>query len=999
MDQYTVEEHEQALKQHRAARQALLNKEDEGIVYWEDWCKEEGYNQEEPTWESLLRFIHEWVVPAEQRINASVCEYPDATDNICGLETFVEPVLRIKANWTPPSQQQKPQHDEQQRRAQEQDIYQQQQQEPGQEQNQFHPQISRSVLVLPPMQAIQPTLISAPSTYSPWVPLLTPSSSFMEAIQAIESDAELNVDENEQPHVLQHTQNPTLIPSPPPTLFDAELQMQLLLESQSPSQAPQTWQQIIQPQPMPLPVLALALVEIPVPSPALSATSAISEVDDDPEDLDVTGALENFVTTSTTAYFDPPAHIIVESEDMPWTPAETMTPPITISDIESESDGDNDEDGAVGDQYVHMNPLGHNIAGFDFFSEVSPAAGGGNNAIACSNAGSDDDTCAAQSPGSEMIVASEAQTATTVTISSGSVEQEEVTVVNSIMNSFMGDKDPASIYLSLPAPPLSTITVSSTAASGRLSVTGTSRSASTTSQVLLSTDNHSRSSYSPTSPSTSLLTNVVMAAEPLSSSLEIATKLATTKPTQMSSVEFIGGSTASEIHRCEQEWGQFAEDDRFEEYEDEQEEPGDVNLLSFPQEPSTRTVYRIPTVSSSIEPKGLAPVTEEKIMQDMRESDQDSTKTDTKSHLRIALSSSPAWLSSHLVLTSPFTGWEEDHVHARTTRSYTVFKAEEFLITDPEFEDAPLPIDHHGTIDKNKVTTYSLSNKVRTVYDVLLEWRFGLSDDGLPSIQNLNQIFYPNRWWSPESLLKYKTRSIIVREYVYRVKELGLTSEVAIRSLEKLRGPLGLVHLAAEIRRTSQQRGEVKGDNKRKHGLEEREKGEVVEEKKESVAHVAPYEARAAIIKSFKRLVHAEGQRYDEVLLFLEETSRNLTLYDAIQVEREMAAAVAKKKESEGGGKRESKHQQVHFTSPTASYSGKGCIGSYGTTTIAVSVMSRCRGSDQNTAEGTGRASRLMNTIRNVVAKGSVGSKEEAAQVLEEWRQQLMLRLSLFVTS
>ncbi|KAG0041703.1 hypothetical protein BGZ83_001415 [Gryganskiella cystojenkinii] len=160
----------------------------------------------------------------------------------------------------------------------------------------------------------------------------------------------------------------------------------------------------------------------------------------------------------------------------------------------------------------------------------------------------------------------------------------------------------------------------------------------------------------------------------------------------------------------------------------------------------------------------------------------------------------------------PTTGHEDDdnddddHEDDDFGGIFSLFKADEFQLASSRYENATKPM-----IQEPGSMTYSLSDDVKTVFDVLLEWRFGFRDQ--PAIQDLNVIF-PNRWWNLSNGLKYKSRTTIVREYVRRVITDGQTDEQAIHALETLQGNMGLVALAEAIRNGAQPK-DTKGKRKK----------------------------------------------------------------------------------------------------------------------------------------------------------------------------------------
>lgn len=80
-------------------------------------------------------------------------------------------------------------------------------------------------------------------------------------------------------------------------------------------------------------------------------------------------------------------------------------------------------------------------------------------------------------------------------------------------------------------------------------------------------------------------------------------------------------------------------------------------------------------------------------------------------------------------------------------------------------------------------STYELNRKVKTVRDVLSEWRFGFQ--GGPSIQDMF-FYYGSGWKHKRDKGHFKFRSAITREFVRLVLKEGHSEDEAIEILETL---------------------------------------------------------------------------------------------------------------------------------------------------------------------------------------------------------------------
>ena len=98
------------------------------------------------------------------------------------------------------------------------------------------------------------------------------------------------------------------------------------------------------------------------------------------------------------------------------------------------------------------------------------------------------------------------------------------------------------------------------------------------------------------------------------------------------------------------------------------------------------------------------------------------------------------------------------------------------------------------------IPIHHLSRKVKTVPDVLREWRFG--SDGEQALQDLNSQ-YGTQWRAFADANQFKYRTGIVTEYIHLVLKQNHSDEEAIRALEKLRNgkTLCFLYFAISARR------------------------------------------------------------------------------------------------------------------------------------------------------------------------------------------------------
>ncbi|KAG0044118.1 hypothetical protein BGZ83_010643 [Gryganskiella cystojenkinii] len=88
-----LSEDNQGRQQLRDARMALLPEEDKGVVYWQDYCEEHGW-EGLPTRERILEYTVDFVLPMESAFNERARQDP-SINPISGTKVFIEPVLRL----------------------------------------------------------------------------------------------------------------------------------------------------------------------------------------------------------------------------------------------------------------------------------------------------------------------------------------------------------------------------------------------------------------------------------------------------------------------------------------------------------------------------------------------------------------------------------------------------------------------------------------------------------------------------------------------------------------------------------------------------------------------------------------------------------------------------------------------------------------------------------------------------------------------------------------
>ncbi|KAG0051019.1 hypothetical protein BGZ83_004208 [Gryganskiella cystojenkinii] len=86
---------EQLEARQRAERMAALPNKEPGLSYWENWCQAEGYDCTEPTWESVGRYIREFIIPVEEEMNFEAQRNP-AMSSLLGIRVFLQPVLLLR---------------------------------------------------------------------------------------------------------------------------------------------------------------------------------------------------------------------------------------------------------------------------------------------------------------------------------------------------------------------------------------------------------------------------------------------------------------------------------------------------------------------------------------------------------------------------------------------------------------------------------------------------------------------------------------------------------------------------------------------------------------------------------------------------------------------------------------------------------------------------------------------------------------------------------------
>ncbi|KAG0051017.1 hypothetical protein BGZ83_004206 [Gryganskiella cystojenkinii] len=117
-------------------------------------------------------------------------------------------------------------------------------------------------------------------------------------------------------------------------------------------------------------------------------------------------------------------------------------------------------------------------------------------------------------------------------------------------------------------------------------------------------------------------------------------------------------------------------------------------------------------------------------------------------------------------------------------------RAEEFFL---------LPQGANGRHKGSEITgTHQLSAAVKSVKDVLIEWRYGTA--GGPALQDLNRLYF-SRWRIHEDHSQYNTRAVIVRHYVDMVQHRGFSDQNAIKALERLRAGRSLWALANVLKK------------------------------------------------------------------------------------------------------------------------------------------------------------------------------------------------------
>ncbi|KAG0051601.1 hypothetical protein BGZ83_003521 [Gryganskiella cystojenkinii] len=136
---------------------------------------------------------------------------------------------------------------------------------------------------------------------------------------------------------------------------------------------------------------------------------------------------------------------------------------------------------------------------------------------------------------------------------------------------------------------------------------------------------------------------------------------------------------------------------------------------------------------------------------------------------------------------------------------YSRFKPSEFIVVNfrrsgQKFSTAPTPV--------------ILSDLVKTVRDVLEEWRYGFG--GNRALQELNSEYGTSWRDSNKDHHKYIHRSAIVQEYV-RLVECGNTEAQAISILEQMKGSRELSGLYRSIKKAAiDEQGPLPGKGKRK---------------------------------------------------------------------------------------------------------------------------------------------------------------------------------------
>ncbi|KAG0044121.1 hypothetical protein BGZ83_010646 [Gryganskiella cystojenkinii] len=150
----------------------------------------------------------------------------------------------------------------------------------------------------------------------------------------------------------------------------------------------------------------------------------------------------------------------------------------------------------------------------------------------------------------------------------------------------------------------------------------------------------------------------------------------------------------------------------------------------------------------------------------------------------------PRRLNTHHAFTSAATTRVGTTTRTTTTTTTPRFDAQDFKFVwrgqrAVRIEDASTEIPKH-----------QLSDRVKTVVDVLQEWLYGI--DGGPALQELNRA-YIGGWRIHSETRRYCDRVRIVQTYVRLIREQGHSQESAIRLLNKMQGTLGLSALRSKI--------------------------------------------------------------------------------------------------------------------------------------------------------------------------------------------------------
>ncbi|GJJ71518.1 hypothetical protein EMPS_03868 [Entomortierella parvispora] len=85
------EEMKRILRNHRLKS---LAKEDQGLVHWEEWCEEQGWDIM-PTLDTLLQFSEGFIVPMEEKSKRRLSIDPTA-EPLCGTKSFILPLMRLR---------------------------------------------------------------------------------------------------------------------------------------------------------------------------------------------------------------------------------------------------------------------------------------------------------------------------------------------------------------------------------------------------------------------------------------------------------------------------------------------------------------------------------------------------------------------------------------------------------------------------------------------------------------------------------------------------------------------------------------------------------------------------------------------------------------------------------------------------------------------------------------------------------------------------------------